>query len=158
MKTAMSYIKAQIREMQHEMDNVSKQIHSLQHQILSLEKEKDSLTEAIDDVYTLFSASHTLHDTENTEISTLKELIVDKSAELSVLCGKRDQISMKIQELEQIEVLEDLPVTDKIVTSDVTLQQIFEKFDFIDKIILIDPHRARQELSIIKDLLSHLYS
>lgn len=158
MKNVEAYIQELIQELHKESELLEK---SIAHSVLSikgLRSTMNSLKDTIDESYSLFSASQAANDLEHTEISTLSDLIVEKEDELNQLQLKKQSIDSKLLELQNLDIKEPMKEVSSQTRTLPDTKYVLDKIDFIDKIVLLDPHRARTELLQLKNYLNNLYS
>ncbi len=135
------YLFTSREEFKSELSGLIMESSRLSEQIKESENKKSQLETSIDTSYMILSSSQTANFEQNTEISTLNSIIVDKQNRLSQILERQSYLQNRINDL------------DDMLLPDNTTDTI-DKLEMILKIIEVDPHRAKIEIqNVIDDLI-----
>lgn len=128
-------------DLRFELQQINEDMERIQNQITDLENQIQNIKASIDTSYTVFVASQS-SDTEDTEISALYSLIKEKNSLFVSLQEKQMNIQKKIDEIRSLD-----DRAEAFISFD--QKELLSKLQLIYKWMIVDRHRAQEELAIL---------
>ncbi|MCM1309067.1 MAG: V-type ATPase subunit a family protein [Butyrivibrio sp.] len=134
----------------YEMLSVEQNLERLNLQINDYNKTISEIEASIDNSYSVMSASGSVNEEKNAELSALEELLKTHKKELSEQENKRSALEKNMAELKE---LIELYKKQEQVFGSISREEIVAKLDFISKLVKVDSFRAIEEIEALKTIL-----